>query len=154
MSGALVEFPHTFLVHPGRWIAAGTATGEDGFNYEAVGETVIEHGADDWTVTGTLRVASDPPVSHGLTWHVDPFDFCVGIAEWSADHPDFGPVVGRLLVIEDVIHTQFRSPDGRFSGVERLKLLKDGTYKATGGYFDGAKRRWAWDVTLGPAMVQ
>lgn len=139
---------HTYLAEAGRWTSSGTTTGRDRRVYPAVGETVIIHEADDWIVDGILHIASDPPAEQRSIQHLAPFDFAIGIAEWRAEHAEFGPLIGRLLVIDDVIHSQFRTPDGRFSGVERLHLQKDGTYRATGSLFEGGTRIAAWTMTL------
>lgn len=139
---------HTFLVREGRWRGHGSATSRDGISHPATGITVIEHRDEVWLMDSTMRVESIPPADYHTIYEVTPFDFEIGIAEWSSQNEDLGPLIGRLLVVEDVIHTQFRTRDGCCSGVERMQLERDGSYTVAGSLFEGARRLTSWTMAL------
>ncbi len=149
MNDARSHFPpHSFLVAEGRWTAEGTTITTDNRAYPASGESVVVHKPDVWLLESALTVASSPPATHRNVYEIQPFDPVIGISEWTADNEDLGRLVGRLLIIDDVIHLQFHAPGGEHSGVERMRLLHNGDYEVTGSLFEGARRLSQWDVTL------
>ena len=146
-AGGSPKIRHRFLFEEGRWTASGSFLDADGKTHPASGETVATHGADGWTLDGTLNVHIEPPQSFRNIYRIGSFDEA-GCASWTSVNAFFGALEGHFVVTGETILSVFRSVDGRCRGVEALRLATDGSYAARGAFFVEGQRLSSWTMTL------
>lgn len=138
---------HTYLLTPGTWRADGSYTNEDGEQIAVTGESIIDHGDTEWTVTGFMRLSTDVEVEIRHDYRVEPFEGNDS-TPWRSNNHALGTLEGHFAIIGDNIISAYGSVDGRHHGVECLRRLGEDSYEGVGVLFQGERRVSSWSVRL------
>jgi hypothetical protein len=139
---------HTFLYAPGRWTVTGEYLDSEGTAVAAQGETVIEHGAERWTIVGTLRLLTPEPTDFSNTCEVAPGPADAACLAWHSESPTFGKLRGWYVPVGATLLSRFQSESGELEGVEAMVRQAADRYAARGCLvIDGAPAS-RWELKL------
>lgn len=140
--------PHTFLLEPGTWQAAGSYWDSDERRFDAAGSVEIIHQPRLWVNAAVMRVARDTPVELVNRYEIVPPSGPATTLKWSSVNPSVGRLVGTFSIVGDDILSVYASECGKFRGAEHLHRDDAACYLATGVFLRGATRISSWHLGL------
>jgi hypothetical protein len=123
---------HSYLFREALWSAEGIYRDGEGGQFPVRGETRIAHGADHWSIEGSMRLFGDEKSAFVNNYRVEPFEPSGADTAWTSDNPTLGTIAGRFAVVEDMILSHFKSDDGRYSGSECFRRINNHSYRSRG----------------------
>ena len=137
---------HTYLFREAFWAAEGMYRDTAGTEYPVEGESTITHGADSWSIEGSLRLFGDEKAAFVTSCRIAPFAQAAAYTSWVSDNPALGRMEGRFAVVEDMILSHFRSDDGLYGGSECFRRVNAHTYRSRGVLFKDGSLVSSWAV--------
>jgi hypothetical protein len=115
---------------------------------DVFGETAIEHGDKVWSLNGFMELKRDEPVRFYNNYTIQPILPGRDHTAWTSVNPSLGTLVGRFMIVGDIILSRYRSEDGKYSGTESLRMVDPKTYENRGFAFQESNKLSSWQVTL------
>ena len=81
-------------------------------------------------------------------YQIKPFEDDKDYTTWVSDNPDLGKLNGNFIIVNDIIISQFRSENSKYSGSEMLLFIDDDQYQNWGTLFNGSDKMSSWEVML------
>jgi hypothetical protein len=139
---------HGFLLDPGIWYAEGIFLDAKGTLLPARGEMRIRHAPGCWHHHSRMEVDEGRARTFENRYEIAPLAPGAAATPWRAFNVRFGAILGRFVLVEDVILSSSSSEDGRYQGGETLQLLDDGRYLNWGWLALGAEIVSRWRLQL------
>ena len=138
---------HTYVFCSGRWRAEGTYYDETGRSFPLTGWSEVLRTQKQWTLDGALEVQFQTPLRFTNRYQLRETTLPQSLV-WESHNPALGTLTGTFEVVGSNILSQYRSPDGVYSGFEILTLQTDGSYQNTGLSLKSGRRMSAWTALL------
>ena len=137
---------HTFLFLEGTWNAKGSYYDEINNIIQVEGSTTITHQNELWINEGYMKLLLDNPIELHNRYEIIPFE--KDFTSWQSYNPALGTLIGKFMVVEDIIISTYITESGEYSGAECLIKIRDNLYKAKGFAFKGNYKLSSWSVEL------
>ncbi|HET6469667.1 MAG TPA: hypothetical protein VFG43_14930 [Geminicoccaceae bacterium] len=139
---------HGFLLTPGQWRVDGIFLDAGGVAVAARGTVLIRHGPDSWHNLTRIELSTSPARAFENRYEIAPLVAAAASTPWRAFNAQFGAILGRFVLVEEMILSSFTSEDGRYQGGETFRRVDDGHYDNAGWLALGAEvlSRWRLDL--------
>lgn len=135
---------HTYILEPGKWDATGKYY-NNSQNYVTVrGEAESIHGESEWTLVVTLRLDMENPLDFYSKYLIKPVSPDEEFTFWHSHNPLFGHILGKFMIIDDMILSSFQSGDRQYTGTECLLMIDENFYRNWGFVFHEANKQYSW----------
>jgi hypothetical protein len=140
---------HTFLFHEGYWNASGYYFDDMDRPLPLVGKTRITHLEEMWVNEGEMEIkAGDKSIKIYNRYEIIPFRKGKNYTTWESLNPDLGTLLGRFVIVDDVILSTCHAKGSGYSGTEFLLKVTETHYKNRGVFFKENDKLSSWSVDL------
>jgi hypothetical protein len=139
---------HTFLFQEGPWEARGYYSDQEAGRYPVRGEVRITHEKNIWISDGILLVLATPASKISNRYEIVPFKKGQDYTNWKSVNPALGEFVGKFVVFDDSIISNYTSKNYEFSGSEFLLRVTGKHYWNRGVLFQGNQKLSSWALEL------
>jgi len=139
---------HTFLFQEGPWEARGYYSDQEAGRYPVRGEVRITHEKNIWISDGILLVLATPASKISNRYEIVPFKKGQDYTNWKSVNPTLGEFVGKFVVFDDSIISNYTSKNYEFSGSEFLLRVTGKHYWNRGVLFQGNQKLSSWALEL------
>lgn len=139
---------HTYIMEPGKWTAIGKYYDNSQSYVTMRGEAETIHGKSEWTQIITAQFDMENPLEFCSKYLIKPLEPNVDYTFWRSHNPLFGHILGKFMMIDDMILSSFRSSDQQYTGTECLLRIDENFYKNWGFVFHEANKQFSWSTEL------
>lgn len=143
-----MEIKHTFLFQEGCWEAKGCYFDKDGKKVPFVGESKITHTEELWINEGLMKILSGEGAEFKNSFEFEPVKKGEDSSRWKSYNPALGTLVGKLVVVDDALLTNFTTESGEYEGFEYLQKVSDDHYINRGVLYMGSMKLSSWTTEL------
>ncbi len=139
---------HTFLSHPGLWLAKGIYYDDCGQPLPFSGYTETIHAEGLWLNRGRMEIRAEENIVIENNYTIVPFPEGMDVTSWESENPALGVLIGKFYVVGDSIISTCVSRRGPYSGTEFMLRRNESHYFSRGVFSDGQKKLSSWVVDL------
>jgi hypothetical protein len=139
---------HTFLFEEGLWRAEGLYVDGTNTALRAEGTIRITHEETAWINEGSLKLLLPTPVEFRNRYEIVPFEEGRDYTTWRSLNPVIGTLLGKIVLVDDSMISQYGSEDGHYTGSEYLLQVSETVYRNRGFAFGDERRVSSWAVEL------
>ena len=139
---------HTFLFREGLWAVRGYYSDQGESRFPVRGEIRITQEKNVWISDGLLLVLATPASKICNRYEIIPFKKGRDYTSWKSVNPALGDLVGRFVVFDDSIISNYTSKNYEFSGNEFFLRVDSKHYWNRGVLFQGDHKLSSWGLEL------
>jgi len=139
---------HTFLFKKGVWLATGKYYNENNEEFDIIGITKTIHKEGIWINECFTELSLNNPIKFFNNYEIIPFDVNKDYTTWIAKNAPEGLINGKIVIIKDVIISDYYSKDGSYSGIEISTQIDEKTYESKGFIFQDNIKISSWSVIM------